>query len=252
MLSGHSRLEAAKKLKLKEIPARFFEGTEAEAIRYARVDANRTATAETLLEDISAFILERDLYLANYTEKDRKAELREKWGKRYNSLQAYSYLNPKGKFLEILGTKAARNFPYIENKGMWVGQLRKHFPGLTNAHENEMFDYLFGKKGLSIQKDDFFALVNKAAGRIDFDPSKKLHLERGGTSGTNARADTREAQRRITEIENELGELRRRIRQALTSQEKQNLAIIAKRLVDERDRLEAGIKTVLKSQTSLF
>jgi hypothetical protein len=225
MLSGHSRLAAAKKLKLKEIPVRFFKGNESDAIVYARVDANRAGTAETLQEDIAAFTLQRDGDKKHNIPPMKKTDLRAKWGSKYNALEAYSHLNPKGKFLSLLGTPAEKNFPYIQNKAMWVGNLRRHFPRLTNAHEKEMFDYLFGKKGLAIKKEDFIELVNKSAGRLDFDPNKKLHLERGGLTGTNARADTRESQRRINEIEKELKELRSRMRLALTREEKDNLAV---------------------------
>jgi hypothetical protein len=42
------------------------------------------------------------------------------------------------------------------------------------------------------------------------------------------------------------------MRLALTREEKDNLAVIAKRLREEKERLERGVKTMLKSQQTLF
>lgn len=254
ILSGHSRLEAHIILKKSKLPARFFEGTEAQAVRYGRVDANRSATPETLLEDIAAFRLDRDGNEAlNVSAMSREA-LKKKWGRDFNRLEMYSYLHPQGKFLNILRTDARKQFPYIENKAAWVGYLRKYYGAekLTTQHENELFDYLFSPKGLAITKDDFFQKVNNEVTRLDFDPSTPLYLDRSGNRGTDARADTAPAQKRLREIARELEDNRKRRRLANTQAEKSAIDQLSKRLLNEKTQLEQGIQTLLRSQTSLF
>ncbi len=253
VLSGHSRYEAHKKLKFRYIPVRIFEGTEAQAIQYGKVDANRSGTPETLLEDIAAYSLQRDGDTARGIPPMPKDDLRNKWGKRYAQLEAYSYLNPKGKWLEILGQEARKQFPYIDMKASWVGLIRRVNPKITNAHENELFTFLMQGKGVQMKKDEFMAALEKVVTRLDWDPASPLNLDKAGKTGTYARADTAESQRRINDIDKELVEIRSRMRKSdLTIQEKQVLIAVVKRLMEEKERLERGISLTIKTQTSLF
>lgn len=245
MLSGHSRLEAHKRLKRTEILAKYFKGSEAEAIRFARVDANRSATAETVSEDVKAFKYERD------TQKDTPETLKKRWKERYAKLEAWSHLEKGGMFLDALDKQ--EGFPYIQNKAMMVGQLRKHYPQLTNMHEREMFNFIYqNATGAKMDKDAFTARVSQIASRLDFDPSKKLHLEKSGPTGTEARADTAESQRRLYEVEAELQKLAERQRAAFTQSEKDSIKAERSRLMLEKERLERDIKKILHSQTALF
>lgn len=56
VISGHSRFEAAKKLKLKTIPVKFFNGDLDDAIDFALIESNRSGKAEGIESDIKAYL----------------------------------------------------------------------------------------------------------------------------------------------------------------------------------------------------
>lgn len=248
LLSGHSRLEAMKRRKETLIPCRFFEGSESEAILYAKSFSNRAGTAEGLLSDIKAFRLERDG--TDKVQKLTQARLKDNWGSRYNKLNAFTYLNAKGKFLEYLSTEGRNSFPYIENRAYNVGLWRKNFPQISNVQENEIFDYWYGK-GANLSLEEMTNKISRAVMRLDFDPDKPLHLEKGAT-GLEARADTAEAQKRLFEIEDELKAIKFKVREAFTQAEKDALRKEVESLLAEKERIERNVKIVTKTQQSLF
>lgn len=253
VLSGHSRFEAHKILNKKQIPVRFFEGTEGEAIRYGKVDANRSGTAETLMEDIQAYKLDRDGSPLLRVTKLSKDELKKKWKDKTNKLEAYSYLNPKGLFLEYMAKDDIKaQFPYIENKAYRVGLWRREYPLLTNAHEKEIFLYWYSPTGLKMKFEDVEDKINRIVSRLDFDQDKPLNLDSTGNRGTDARADTGEAQKRLYEIEKEADSLLKLRRNVQTKSEKDRINAELEKLSKEKERLERNIKTVLKTQSSLF
>ena len=97
---------------------------------------------------------------------------------RLRLLQDLSALNPKGRFMEHLGEDSEKSFPYLQRNAQWVGILRRQYPKLSDSHEREMFEYLYGsKKGLSIRKADFLDRVEKRVAAIGFDPKKPLNLK---------------------------------------------------------------------------
>jgi len=245
ILSGHSRLEAHRIMKKQEIPSSFFKGTEQQAIRFAKIFANRDNSPETLLEDIRAYVRMRDV------EKLAKADIRKTF-KNWQRLEAYSHLNPKGKFLLTLGTEARTQFPYIENKAMWVGLLREHYSQLSNLHEDEMFDFLFSDKGLLLKKDEFVSRVEKRVSTIDFNPEQALLLHSEGKAGAGGRADTSEAQERIRQLQEESKKLLEQKRKAKTSAERTELSRLIENNEKEISRLSEGIKTAIRTQSSLF
>jgi predicted ABC-type ATPase len=186
VISGHSRFEASRRLfeagnkQLKTLPVKEFLGTEAQAADYAILESNRKGTQESLLSDINAY--KRAIskgYSKQYLLTIFKPE------SRLHKLQDLSHLNPAGKFITNLSSTAAKSFPYLERNAQWTGILRSKLPQLTDAHETEIFDYLYGsKKGLSITKDQFFNLIDKKVNRIDFEPDKALNLENNVSTST--------------------------------------------------------------------
>jgi hypothetical protein len=254
MLSGHSRLEAHKRLQRATIPAKFFVGTEAEAIRFAKVDANRGATQENVAEDVKAYRLLRDgdpaLGIAPHSKKDLQARFKGKWQK----LDAYTYLNPNGTLMQVLAQPTAQDqFKYLANRAATIGLLRKQLPQLTNLHEEELVTYWWkSPKGHELSNDDLTQQVTRRVQRVDFDPTQPLSLERAPTTGTDARADTREAQQQVYQLRAEETKLRESLRQARTKAEKEALTNELMANIQERERLERGIRTALKSQTALF
>lgn len=148
VLSGHSRLEGMKRRKEKRIPCKFFNGTEAEAIQFARVDANRGATQETLPEDLKAYRLMK--------EGDKKAGLEPRStkeiaaafkGKEPRKLAALVELNPNGKFIEYLSDEnLAAEIKGLKRIAVVVGNIKKDLKNdnkeMSNSQEDSIFDFI--------------------------------------------------------------------------------------------------------------
>jgi hypothetical protein len=252
VLSGHSRLEAHRQLDLPTIPVRFFDGTESEAIQFARVEANRGATAESLTEDIRAFRAQRDG--ADGIPKLTKQALRDQWGAEASRLDAYTYLSAQGKFIRNLALpkNQREQFPFLEQAAQWVGELRKAYSQLTNEHENELFDFLQNnRRGVGLTRDEFFRRVEKKVSSLTFDPERALGMS-VATTEEEARADTGPAERRRQQVELELERLGELFRAARTSGEKAQLRGEFEQLQAERDRLRRDIAVVLRTQQGLF
>jgi hypothetical protein len=167
VISGHSRLEGMKRRKATEIPARYFEGTEKEAIKFAKVDANRSADKESLVEDLKAFQLLRDGDTKADIEPVTKAELKEAFPGNANKLEAYTYLNPTGLFITVLGQSNLSEYPHIESRAMWAGELARDNPDVWGKLMERNLFYFFYRgdgQGIKLSKAEFFDLAQK---RID-------------------------------------------------------------------------------------
>lgn len=162
MLSGHSRFEGMSRRKARTIPVRFFQGTEAEAIQFARVDANRAATAENLVEDLTAYRLMRDGDPARNLKPAKKTELAQAFKGKQSKLEAWSHLDPAGLFVATLAQDNRSEFPYLEKFALWVGQLRGRHAELTNTHEADCFNFFYSDaKHQRTSRADFDELIEK-------------------------------------------------------------------------------------------
>ncbi|WP_338815150.1 hypothetical protein V9L05_08635 [Bernardetia sp. Wsw4-3y2] len=161
VLSGHSRYEGLIRRGELKILCREFVGTESEAINYSRVIANRANNKESLVEDLEAFRIARD---GNENIKpSSKKDLQQSFDD-INKLDAYTYLNPKGMFIDALKLDAEgnENFKKIKTFSLWVGELRKVYDQITNTHEVDIFNFLYGDdERFKIKKDDFIKLVQE-------------------------------------------------------------------------------------------
>jgi hypothetical protein len=180
LLSGHSRYEAAKRLyesgkqpELTSLPVKeLMNATEEEAVEYATIESNRRGTEEGLISDLKAYRL-----AVNSGKNATQLKRLFRPDTKLRRLQELSYLNPRGMFIEQLAAPSQQSFPYLERNARWVGDMRRQLPTLTDAHERELFDYLYGsKKGLNLDKAKFYDLVNNKVNRLDFDPELALNL----------------------------------------------------------------------------
>lgn len=180
VISGHSRWEATEQLygsgkqpDLKTVPVKRFLGDLDEAIDYAVLESNRGSSEEGLLSDLNAYrrAVERGMNRAQLLGIFKPET-------RLRKLQDLSALNPRGQFIEMLAGTQAASFPYLERNARWTGILRNSLPALTNAHEQEIFNYLYkdSQKGLKLSKDQFYKLIGDRVNRIDFDPELALNL----------------------------------------------------------------------------
>jgi hypothetical protein len=199
VLAGHSRLEAHNRLE--ELPdsdaqkkaaiekgyqpgkikARYFKGTEAEAKEFA----DRSNDLGTKNKDYESANSLRKMREAGKTKKDITDRAKTDFGKNWRYINNLSYLNPNGKILTTLQQfaenpdKEAQN--KIEKAAQWVGAVRERLGDqLSNAHENEMFDFLMDKSRSTKldRENDFIALVQNITGRFDFDRGQPLNLAR--------------------------------------------------------------------------
>lgn len=237
VISGHSRLEGMRRRKAEAVPARFFAGSEAEAIRFGKIEGNRLGTKEDLSESVRAYKRAKQ---EGYT----KAKLKDLFAADTGLLENIQHLNSKGQFMQQLTSEtSAGNFPYIKRISGWVGELRGRYPDkLTDAHEQQMFDFFYRseRRNYDILKDDFEALVTRQVDTFDFDPTRALVFKRAGdiVTGTRARADTGAAERMIDE-------LKLRQKQAKTTQEYEALQ-------KEIEKLRKNIGEAVRKQTDMF
>lgn len=248
VLAGHSRLEGMKRRGVKEIPAKYFEGIEDEAINYARIESNRKAVNEDLLADVKAYKRAKE---QNYS----KAKLLEifKEESKVKTLDNFSNLDENGEFLRAINSKAAKSFPYIERNSSWIGELRKTYPQLTEAHEKELFDYFYrGKeKNSFIKKEDLFNKVEDRVSDITFKAEQNLALDKLESMGSRARSDTRD----ITQKVDLLKARNRELASLSKSAPKTQKNIFQKEiLVNTRQiqKLESNIGEIINSQIDIF
>jgi hypothetical protein len=200
ILSGHSRLEALTRLGHETIPAEYFEGTPEEAKEYAR-ESNTFNDPETLTERGNYY---RDLRKSIdpktnkiYTENALIKKAKETEGKNWKDILSISNLNPKGKTLESLNSLSevhGETQRQITKAAVWIGQAREAIPELTNAHEDELFNWLLNKGktvggkfvsnlGLISRIEDFIGRVQKIGDAIRMNPDEPLNLDQKITKG---------------------------------------------------------------------
>lgn len=265
VISGHSRLEGMKRRKAKAIPVRYFSGTEKQAIQFSKVEANRSQNVENLVEDIQAYKLLRDGDKSKGIEPKTKKEIRQVFNSKTASLEQYSFLNPKGLFMQALSQENQTEFPYLERTARWVGELRnKYSDRITNLMEDNCFNFFYADKqgkNAKLAKDQFIDLVEK---RLDTMTSKeRLLFTQDGQTVSKAKQMLEdklkgEGYKRLKEI----NELKRFISDRLkttdrklkvwTEAEEDYLRnTLSKKLDEEKKRIERDLD-YLDDQQSLF
>jgi hypothetical protein len=179
VLSGHSRLEGMKRRGESTIPARYFEGTDSEAKDFA-LKSNKLGTLQTDLENADYYrgqIANGKTYNAVLTE----AKENEQEGSAVRIID-YAHLNPKGKAYQALESlekgesDTTTNVKLIAQK---VGRIRSQNPHLTDAHEQELFDY-FSENGYPTDKEiqDPNGTINRSINAVRFDTKEPLNLNK--------------------------------------------------------------------------
>lgn len=190
ILSGHSRTEAFRRLSkdnkdFAKIPAKIIEVSQAEAVKIA-LNSNTLSTRE---RDTERAIYYRNLRKEGVKDKDIKTEANEHEGKNAAFILSLSYLNPKGHAFDALETFTENtdktSQEVVKSVSNWLGEARRQFDKLTNAHENELFDYMvtgggYGSKtGQISNKQEFLQKVSYLVERqgVFFDESKPLNVK---------------------------------------------------------------------------
>ena len=256
LLAGHHRLEAAKQLGKKTIVSRYFKGTEAEAITYAKEKSNANRTMEQPFDRAKIY---RKMREDGAKPKEIRTAL-ETEGKNKVYVENLSYLNPTGKVMTMLkslrdaGDKQTARI--TEQVADWIGDARKFFPELTDAHETELYDWLVNKHALDKikTKTEFNQRLTRVADAIRMNPEEPLNLEHKQTFGT---LET-EKNNQIAKVAGEIKELEKERKDKSTATTEKRLSEIGDEIqkkTQELSRLKQELITAKegdKAQTDIF
>lgn len=232
IVSGHSRTEAYRRLNEmgKIYKGNDFSNINAQVVEAATIEQAREIARNsnfvgqyTIAEKIKII---RDQLMPSLSGKDLRKRVDELVGKNEAPrMIAYAHLNPDGMTMAALRSfneaQESVNTDRILSIAQWVGEMRKSFPELTDAHENELFEYLFvdGKYGTPAEKKtrkdlitsvtDFYDLVNRIVRGIvsEFDSTKPLNLHHRigrGALEIEAMAKAGELQKAKTKLEQDI------------------------------------------------
>lgn len=265
VLSGHSRYEGMKRRGAKTIAVRYFKGTEEQAIKFAKVEANRAANQESLIEDLAAYRLMRDGDESKGIKKLSKTELGKIFKGKVQKLEAYSFLASGGLFVNALNQGTTSNYPYLERNAQWIGQLRKENTVISNAGEDNIFHFFYSDKSgrnLKLSKDEFFKLANKKVAQLG--RGEGVLFPECSSEGCLKVADKEsdpikgETFKRLREISEQIGSIREKLSsrdpkvRVTTEEEKKYLRETAQRLETEKDKIQRDLEVMDKSQANLF
>lgn len=199
VLAGHSRLEAHKQLsemsntdprkvaaikngfQQGEIKSRQFKGTEEQAIEFAD-RSNDLGTKNKVYESANSL---RKMREGGASKSASLQRAQTDFGKDGRFIHMLSFLNPKGKLMDTIkgfdknDDVATKNS--FEKMGQWIGSVREKMgDAITNAHENEMMDFLLdnNKSKKFTKESEFTHFINSITGRLDYDSEQPLNLAR--------------------------------------------------------------------------
>jgi hypothetical protein len=265
VLSGHSRLEGMKRRKSKTIAVRYFKGSEDKAIQFAKVEANRAANQENLIEDLAAYKLMRDGDAKRKISKATKGELSKIFKGKAAKLESYSFLSERGLFVEALNQSSTSNYPYIERNAQWVGILRMQYPVISNQGEDNIFHFFYSDKSgknIKLSKDLFFALAKKKINQLR--KGESVLFPECSSEGCKQTVDKEsdaqkgEGYKRLREINEQLESINDKLTskdatvRVTTDQEKKYLRDLGEKLNVEKERILRDFDLLDKSQNSLF
>lgn len=210
VLAGHSRLQAMKELGEKYVPVVYRNFTESEAIKWAQERSNRGETPEGIVPDI-----EVTRKMIKRGESRRTIGIR--FGEdRVNQLINYAYLDPKGKFIELLPQETAQEgvMPKFRMWARTVGELRKEFPKLTGRHEDQIFKALSendGTKARAWQKADLTDIIQDQITDPTWKPDNPLAFDRKSrrmlAEEGRRRNDTKPVMAQIDELQTKIDQI---------------------------------------------
>jgi hypothetical protein len=124
-----------------------------------------------------------------------------------------------------------------------IGVLRSKYPDkMTNAHEDQIFEYLYGEGSTNarLDKNTILIEIEKQLEDMMFTPDKPLLIKGAGEvkTGTRGRSDT-------AKIQEKLDEAIRKMKEAATTEEMEHWKA-------KVDKYTKDIQDIIDSQTTLF
>lgn len=282
VLSGHSRTRAFEILSeqgatvdgknFAKIPAKFFNGTEQEAIDFA-LNSNTLSTKETDVERANYY---RRL-IGTMPEYKLKELAENNEGKNANRIIAYAHLRPNSYTLDALKrlqNSSTENAEIVKTVADWIGRLMILYPNLTPEHDKEIFNWLVieGHYGIGAGKVNNYQklldVIRIAIFNLNNDYSKKLNLSNtaGGSDGLkNFNAQLKALQTELKAAQKELNDKRKiylnrqKIDPTITSEQiknalqkyNDNILLLQRQILDLNSR-KNQFTDGDKRQTSLF
>ena len=210
VLSGHSRLEGMKRRGETTIPARVYEGTPEQAKDFA-LKSNKLGTLQTDIEN-AAYYREQLKKGKSYNSILEEAKENEQQGSA-KRIVSYAHLNPDGKTMGAMesleGTEGDTNVN-LSSIATKIGDIKANNEHLTNAHEDELFDFMSSDKdNIPTDKEilDPNSQISRSIASVRFNPEEPLNLNRF----TNKSAERIEWEREKRDIEEQIRETRKEV-----------------------------------------
>ena len=216
VLSGHSRLEGMKRRGETTIPARVYEGTPEQAKDFA-LKSNKLGTLQTDIEN-AAYYREQLKKGKSYNSILEEAKENEQQGSA-KRIVSYAHLNPDGKTMGAMesleGTEGDTNVN-LSSIATKIGDIRANNEHLTNAHEDELFDFMTSDKdNIPTDKEilDANSQISRSIASVRFNPEEPLNLNRF----TNKSAERIEWEKEKRDIEEQIRENRKEVNPSKTT-----------------------------------
>jgi hypothetical protein len=186
VISGHSRTAASQFLaehfeEFKDIPTTIREGLSIEEAEKIAKQSNILGTQEKITSHAERFrkMREKGAKIGEITKAAKSFH-----GREGNRIVNLSYLNRDGN--TIIALKSTPEDRILLQAADWIGNMRRSFDQLTDAHENEMFKWLIEENALGTKvksKIQFIEAVDKRVSNLSFDPAKPLNLKEATVRG---------------------------------------------------------------------
>jgi hypothetical protein len=260
ILGGHSRTKAFedlaagkhelnpkyKKSDFANISAQIVEANTLEEAQKIAQESNQGAVQTVV--DNAKYVREK-LLPTFKSFNEAKTKLKDLYGAAWTRIYAYANLNPNGKamtFLKAFSENLESESTDISRKmAEWTGKAMTDFKGLTNEHENEIFEYLLENNKIKTY-NEFYDILNRRINGIDgFVASEPLNFGAKVGRGSNEAAVIKEIQEAKAEkkrVEDEI----KKVQKTETDKNKRDKTI--SELTKEAIRLNTLIGDLEKKQ----
>jgi hypothetical protein len=224
ILAGHSRTKAfsdlaegkvefADKYKKSDFEKVNTQIVEAETLKEAQKIAQESnqGSAQTVVDNAKYV---RESLLPTFNNFNQvKTKLKSLYGSAWARIYAYANLNPKGKAMQMLKQFQDSNESASDDKSKkiaeWTGKARSEFGKLTDAHENEIFDYLLKNDKVKTYAELSELLNRRVNGLEEFNQNEPLNFEQKVGRGSNEV----EAVKEIQDLKNRDAQIKKKIKE---------------------------------------
>jgi len=224
ILAGHSRTKAFSDLANGEIQYDSkYKKSDFTNINAQIVEAETLQEAQKIAQESNQGAVQTVVDNAKYVRENllptfnnfnqAKTKLKSLYGSAWARIYAYANLNPKGKAMQMLKQFQEANESDSNDKSKkiaeWTGKARQEFSNLTDAHENEIFDYLSKNDKIKTYTELGELLNRRVNGLEEFNVNEPLNFEQKVGRGSNEV----EIVKQIQDLKNRDAEIKKKIRE---------------------------------------